>query len=413
MKKPTPTKHNLTTLHQLCNLIPPHLTAKLAREYGVDKLARAFTCWSHVVSMLYAQLTHAIGLNDVCDSLRHHGAKLLAIRGAVPPSRNGLSHANKKRNSDMMEALFWKTLEHLQNLSPGFGPAATRGYSGLPHRFKRAIHAIDSTTITLVANCMDWAKHRRRKAAAKMHLRLNLQSFLPAIAIIEEASHHDDSHTLSLCEGLQEGEIAVFDKAYVNFAKLFQLTQRGVFWVSRPKNNLSYRVCRKHLRKPEGNIIRDDEVILMTPKSRRDYPLRLRRIEAWVEIKGEWKVMFFITNNFEWAPSTICDLYRCRWGIEAFFKQIKQTFQLCDFLGHSKQAICWQLWAALLLYVLLRFMAFLSQWPHSFIRIFTIVRGVAWERFNLFELVQFYGTARVRYRMCTQPQQAYLAGFAP
>ena len=126
MKNITPTKHYSSTLHQLCKLIRSHLTEKLARENGVDKKARTFTPWSHVVSLLFAQLTHAIGLNDDCDTLRHHAAKLRAIRGAVAPSRNTLSHANRERDSDMMEALFWKVLGHLQELSPGFGrPGAT------------------------------------------------------------------------------------------------------------------------------------------------------------------------------------------------------------------------------------------------------------------------------------------------
>ena len=311
----------------------------------------------------------------------------------------------------MMEALFWKVLGHLQELSPGFGPAGR--YRGLPRRFKRAIHAIDSTTIALVANCMDWAKHRRRKAAAKMHLRLNLQSFLPGFAVIEEASHHDDTRTLALCAGLQAGEIAIFDKAYVHFANLFHLSERGIFWVTRAKDNLRCHVCRKRLRKPQGRILRDDEVTLKVPASRRQYPGRLRRIEAEVEVNGEWVVMVFLTNNMDWAPSSVCDLYRCRWGIEVFFKQIKQTFKVCDFLGHSKQAIRWQLWAALLLLVLLRYIAFISQWPHSFTRLFTLVRGVLWDRFGLFDLADFYGTARTRYRMCSQPQQAYLPGFSP
>ncbi len=411
MKKITPTKHYTSTLHQLCKLIPAQLTEKLARKHGVDSKARSFTPWSHVVSLIFAQLTHAIGLNDVCDSLRHHAAKLGAVRGAAAPARNTLSHANKHRNSDMMEELFWKVLEHLRNIAPRFGPAGR--YRGLPHRFKRAVHAVDSTTIALVANCMDWAKHRRRKAAAKMHLRLNLQSFLPAFAVIEEASHHDNSRTLVLCAGLEAGEIAVFDKAYVHFANLFHLTARGIFWVTRAKDNLRYHVCRKRLRKPSGNIIRDDEITLVTPKSRREYPQRLRRVEAWVEVNGEKVVMVFLTNNMEWAASSVCDLYRCRWGIEAFFKQIKQTFKVCDFLGHSKNAIRWQLWAALLLYVLLRFVAFQSQWPHSFTRLFTLVRGVVWDRYGLFELADYYGTARHRYRMCSSPQQAYLPGFSP
>lgn len=407
MKNITPTKHHSSTLHQVCKLIPSHVTEKLARKHGVDKKARTFTPWSHVVALVFAQLTHAIGLNDVCDSLRHHASKLVAIRGAVPPSRNTLSHANKHRNSDMMEELFWKVLAHLQEIAPNFGPAGR--YKGLPHRFKRAVHAVDSSTIALVANCMDWAKHRRRKAAAKLHLRLNLQSFLPAFAIIEEASHHDSARAVALCAGLQEGEIAIFDKAYVHFESLFHLHQRGIFWVTRAKDNLRYHVCRKRLRKPSGKILRDDEITLVGPKSKAEYPQRLRRVEALVEVDGEERVMVFLTNNLDWAPSSVCDLYRCRWGIETFFKQIKQTFKVCDFLGYSKHAIRWQLWSALMLYVLLRFIAFQSQWPHSFTRLFTLVRGVTWDRFGIFDLADFYGTARHRYRMCSTPQQAYLA----
>jgi len=411
VKTITPTKYYTNTLHQLCKLIPSHVTEKLARKHGVDKKARTFTPWSHVVSLIFAQLTHAIGLNDVCDSLRHHATKLGAIRGAVAPTRNTLSHANKHRNSDMMEELFWEVLRHLQQLSPGFGPSGR--YRGLPHRFKKAVYAVDSSTIALVANCMDWAKHRRRKAVAKMHVRLNLQSFLPAFAIIEEASHHDSTRALALCAGLKDGEIAIFDKAYVHFDSLFQLHQRGIFWVTRAKDNLLYHVCRKRLRHPSGKILRDDEITLITPKSKAEYPQRLRRVEALVEVDGKEKVMVFLTNNLQWAPSSVCDLYQGRWGIETFFKQIKQTFKVCDFLGYSKHAIRWQLWSALLLYILLRFIAFQSQWPHSFTRIFTLVRGVVWDRFGIFELADFYGTARHRYRMCSSPQQAYLPGFSP
>jgi len=411
MKIQKPTKQTTTVLNQLCKLIPGHLVKKLAGDYGVQSKCRTFSAWSHVVSLLYCQLTHAIGLNDVCDGLRHHEARLRAIRGATPPSRNGLSHANKNRNSDMMEALFWKMTEHLQEQYRGFGRSGK--YIGLPRRFKRAIHAIDSSTIALVANCIDWAKHRRRKAAAKMHLRLNLQTFLPAFAVIEEAGHHDDTRMKALCAGLQSGEIAVFDKAYVHFENLFALNQRGVFWVTRAKDNMVYRVCRKRLRKRNGPILRDDEITLSIPKSRDQYPKRFRRIEAEVQVDNKTVLMVFITNNLEWAASSIAELYRCRWGIEVFFKQIKQTLKVCDFLGHSKHAIRWQLWAALLLYLLLRFQAWQSQWHHSFSRLFTLIRGITWDRFDLNEILQFYGTAGGQWRMCSHPESAYLPGFAP
>jgi hypothetical protein len=409
IKKPAKTK--LSVLGQVCKLIPGHLVSKLARKHGVDKRARTFTPWSHVVSLLYAQLTHAIGLNDVCDGLRHHCGLLGAIRGAVAPARNTLSHANKTRDSNMMEELFWSVLEHLQSQRSNFGLR----YKGLPRRFKRTIYAIDSSTIALVANCMDWAKHRRRKAAAKCHLLLNLNSFLPTFAIVEEASHHDDSRARQLCAGLQDGEIALFDKAYVNFRHLHELTLRGIQWVTRSKDNMSYHVCRKLRRKTgvaNGKVLRDDLVTLKVAKSKKDYPQKFRRVEMLVKVDGKEVVMVFITNNFEWSASSIGELYQARWGIEVFFKQIKQTLKVCDFLGHSKEAVRWQLWSALLLYVLLRYCAQLSDWAHSFTRLFTIIRGTLWDRISLTDLLNAYGTAGGRWRMRAAPETAYLPGLA-
>lgn len=407
--KKQPAKSKLCVLAQLCKLIPEHLVSKLARKHEIDNQARKFSAWSHVVSLLYAQLTHAIGLNDVCDGLRHHGGLLASIRGAYAPARNTLSHANKTRESAMMEELFWKCLAHLQSQCSDFGFR----YKGLPRRFNRAIHAIDSSTIALVANCMDWAKHRRRKAAAKCHLRLNLQSFLPAFAIIEEASHHDDSRTRALCAGLCAGEIALFDKAYVNFRHLYDLTCRGIFWVTRAKENMRFHVCKKLLAKPKGNVLRDDIITLRVPKSRQQYPQKLRRVVMRVELDGKEIEMVFITNNLEWAASSVGELYQARWGIEVFFKQIKQTLKLCDFLGHSKEAIRWQIWSALLLYVLLRYQSQLGNWPHSFTRLFTMIRGVIWDRLSLTELLAFYGTASGPWRMRATPETAYLPGFSP
>ena len=166
MQKPItgkPTRSKFTLLRQLCNLIPTHLVNSLAREHGAEERSRTFKPWSHVVSLLFAQLTHALGLNDVCDALRLHSGPLSAIRGATPPSKNGLSHTNRERDPAMAEALFRRMLEHLQQLAPRFGGARRPRFA---FRFKRMIHVVDSTTIQRVARCRDWAKHRRPKAAA-------------------------------------------------------------------------------------------------------------------------------------------------------------------------------------------------------------------------------------------------------
>lgn len=185
--------------------------AQLARETGVQKKARSFTPWSHVVSLLFAQFTHAVGLNDVSDSLRLHSGPLSAIRGATPPRRNGLSTANRDRPAALAEQLFWRTLEQLKARSPGF--AGGRAGKRLAHRFKGALHVVDSTTLQLVASCLDWAKHWRRKAAAQCHLRLDWHSFLPRFALIDTARDNDAQRAREVCAGIRAGEIVLFDKA--------------------------------------------------------------------------------------------------------------------------------------------------------------------------------------------------------
>lgn len=404
-----PTPHQYSLLRQILNYIPEHLVPQLARECGVDRKARTFTPWSHVVALLYAQLTHAVGLNDVCDALRLHSGALSALRGAKPPSRNNLSHANKQRDAVMAEKLFWKVLEHLQNLHPSF--AGSRPGKRLMHRFKRVIHVVDSTTIQLVASCMDWAKHRRRKAAAKCHLRLDLQSFLPRFAIVDTAKDHDNTRARELCVGVKEGEIVLFDKAYMDFVHLFEISSRGIFWVTRAKDNLCYRVVKRRQKKSKGTILRDDLIEMKTPSSRQDYPQMLRRVVALVEVQGSTQEMTFLSNNLQWSPQTVAELYRCRWQIEVFFKQIKQTLQLADFLGHSANAVRWQVWMALLVYVLLRFLVSLSQWQHSFTRLWAMVRAVVWRKFDVLQLLQCYGTAGGSYRYLATPQQAYFVGY--
>jgi hypothetical protein len=406
--KSIPAGSKLNLLRQICNFIPEFLVSRIARETQVDKKARTFTPWSHVIALLFAQLTHSIGLNDVCDALSLHSGPLSSIRGASPPSRNNLSHCNKVRSAQMAEKLFWAVFEHLGNLSPRFvsGKAGKR----FARKFKRAIHLVDSTTIPLIASCLDWAKHRRRKAAAKCHLRLDLQSFLPRFAIVDTARHADAKRAREVCAGIQAGEIVIFDKAYIDFSHLADLSMREVFWVTRAKDNMKFTVVKRYQKGAVSKILRDDLIQLKTPSSRQDYPELMRRVVALVEVDGKEVAMEFLTNNLEWSAQSIADLYRCRWQIEVFFKQIKQTLQLADFLGTSANAVRWQVWTALLVYLLLRYVAFLSDWSHSFSRLFTVLRSSLWSKWDLLGLLRLYGTAGGHFRFLARPEQAYLPG---
>jgi len=183
-----------------------------------------------------------------------------------------------------------------------------------------------------------------------------------------------------------------------------------VWWVRRAKDNLAATVYRR-LPVEKGSKVLKDEVIRLKNQTGHE-PEYLRRVVALVEVDGQEREMTFLTNHLEWSPQTVAELYRTRWEIEVFFKQLKQTLQLADFLGHNANAVRWQVWIALLVYVLLRFQAFLSQWNHSFTRLFTLTRSALWKKLDLLSLLRSYGTAGGRWRMLAAPHQAYLPGFA-
>lgn len=407
--KPTrPSRSDVSVLRQLCQLIPPYLVPKLARASGADRQARTFSPWSHVVAMLYAQVSHALSLNDVCDALRLRRTELAGVRGAQPPAKNTLSHANKVRAHTLAERLFWQMLEHLGEQSPGF----VRGTAGRgpAHRFRRSVQIVDATIIGLVASCLDWARHRRRKAAAKCHLRLDLHSFLPRMAVVDTGTA-DATRAAELCAGLRAGEIVIFDKAYVDFPHLQILHERGVFWVTRCLERFRYRVV-KQLPKPKDPRIRRDVLVAPTTwHTRRNYGGPLRLVEAEVEVDGRTEVMSFLTNHQAWAASSVAELYRCRWQIEVFFKQLKQTVQLADFLGHNANAVKWQIWTALLVNLLMRYLAWQSRWAHSFTRLFTFVRAALWLKVGVLDLLRRCGTADGDIRCIGQPAQAWLPGW--
>lgn len=444
-----PQKSTMTVLAQIASLMPDRIVENLARRHKIQ--TRSFSADSHVVAMLYAHLAHALSLNDICDSLHNHAGPLSQIRNCTPPSRNGLSHANKTRNADMAEELFWTVYESLSKQYPEF-LASSRNYPGLPYRFRnRTLRAVDSTTIKLTAFNMNWAKHRRQKAAAKMHTALNMRSFLPNFVIVKSAHDSDPRTAWELCAGMKDGEIVVFDKAYVDFKHLNALDARGVSWVTRAKENMLCEVVGQHAGgkwSPAGKAVSpapvedkggaaggeavgqqmprrrkytrkkcvtlsDERTRLTGVKTRENYPGGLRLVKAKVEVKGKMVEMAFITNNFEWSAYSICQLYQCRWGVEVFFKELKQTLQLADFLGYNENAVRWQVWTALLAYLLLRFIAWFNKWKHQFSRMFTLVRAVLWNYFRLPSIIACCGTSRERHRHVIRgsPETAYQLTF--
>ena len=391
-----PAKTAYPILRQLVQWIPEGLIQRLAAKHKLD--IRKFGAVSHVVALLFAQFARCDSLNAICDAALQLAGAWRKIRGAEPPKLNTFSNANRTRDPAMAEELFWEVHAHL---STSFKTFTQNGpHKGFLFRFKRRVFAIDSTTLQLALNCFDWARHRRKKAAAKTHLRLDVGCRLPAFAIVESAAHHDSRRASELCAGLRDGDIVIGDRAYTDFAFMRELCELGAFFVLRAKRNMVFRTVRRldrGLKRPaagKAGILEDRTVIPALPASRALCKgMTLRLVRARVEVDGKLIEMEFLTNNLEWSPSSVAELYRARWAIELFFKELKQTCQLQDFVGYNENAVRWQVWTALLAHLLLRFAAHMSKWGLSFSRLVGIVRHTLWLNRNLAEMLRCYGTA--------------------
>ncbi|MDX9775790.1 MAG: IS4 family transposase [Petrimonas sp.] len=406
-KKPVkPAKSHYTFLRQIVQLIPRGLPGKIAEDHDAD--IREFTCLSHILSLLYGHFSKSSSLNEICDALRLHETDLARIRGARAPKRNTFSNANRTRSAEIAEELYWTMLKHFTCICPSF----TQGgkYGGFISRIKRNIFAIDSTTLQLVMNCIDWARHRRRKAAAKTHMKLNVGCMLPSFAIVEDAAHHDSTRAEALCVSLKDGDILLADRAYVKFDFLYGLSARGVFFVLREKRNMKYTVVETASHK-DRRIISDEIISLDVEETKNKYPEKLRRVTALVEVNGVEVEMTFITNNFKWSPRTVAELYRARWTIETFFKELKQTLQLSDFIGYNENAVKWQVWIGLLAHLIIRFLKHQSKWKLSFSRLAGTVRAALWMRVDLIQTLRIYGTADPPKRPLPFAEQLYFKGF--
>ena len=308
-------------------------------RYKGNYKVKTFTCLDQFLCMAFAQLTYRESLRDIEACLRVAKSKLyhMGIRSTV--SRNNLAHANENRDwriyADFAQVLIKIARELYANEDFGL-------------ELKQAVYAFDSTTIDLCLSVFPWAKFRKTKAAVKLHTLLDLRGNIPVVISITNGKMHDVNALDDLV--FEPGAIYIFDKAYVDFARLYGIHQSLAFFVTRAKSNFVFkRLYSRPVDKSTG--IRADQIIMVTGfYTLLDYPEKLRRIRYYdIETK---KRFVFLTNNFTLPAIVIAKLYKCRWQVELFFKWIKQHLRIKAFYGTSENALKTQIWIAISVYVL-------------------------------------------------------------
>jgi len=375
---------------QIVQRLPGYLIERLAKDQPIK--AREFSYSSQLYTLMLGQFLHAFSLNELVDISEIHRGELSRIRGITPAKLNTFSHANRTRDPAVVESFYWALRDRLCSQSPGFRSFRNRGPLA---RFKmRHIYAVDASVIPLSVASINWAKYIHRKSAAKLHVRTNVANMLPDFVVIDSAQHHEATRAHAMTEGLQAGDIAIGDRGYYSFDWFRDLDERDVTFVSREKSTLQCRVLE--CVPPDGlmdGIVSDERVELSNYYTRKKYGKPFRRIRANVETGGVRREMVFVTNNFTWSARTVAELYKARWNVELLFKELKQTLQLQSFYGTNENAVKWQIWAALIVHLVLRYMKFVSGWNGSYTRFVGIVRTAIWVKRDIDGLLRFYGTA--------------------
>lgn len=319
--------------------LPHQEFQKCVARYDSDPQWRRFSYWDQYLAMAFAQLTYRESLRDIEACLRSVTGKLyhLGFRGKV--ARTTLADANETRDWRIF-AEFAHVLIRIARPLYADDPLGV----DLDH----SLYALDSTTIDLCLALFPWAKFRKHKAAVKMHTLLDLHGNIPTFIRISDGKLHDVNVLDEIV--IEVGAFYVFDRGYLDFARLYRFTLSAAFFVTRTKENVVLQRRYSHPVDRSTGVRSDQTVILATLGSAQAYPNALRRV-SYVDSKTNNRLEF-LTNNFVLPALTIAKIYQCRWQVELFFKWIKQHLRIKAFFGTSENAVKTQIWIAVSVYVL-------------------------------------------------------------
>jgi hypothetical protein len=333
----------ITLFAQIFQKINKDSFNKLVQKFESNKHCKGNDAWSHFVTMVFCQFSKSNSLNDICNGMRSATGDLNHLGVTKAMRRSSLAYNNQHRNWELFQSMYF-------DLYDRFESKLKKSRNLLP---KRKIYLLDSTTIDLCLKVFDWALFRKKKGAIKLHTVLDFDGCMPVFADLSDGKKHDvkAAHEIEF----PTGSIVVADRAYVDFKWMKELDEQRVFFVIRGKENIKLELTERLLSPTDEknpHIQYDWEGYLSLPQSKAKYPMKLRMVQVW---DPEQEIYLeLLTNNFTWTATTISELYKRRWNIESFFKEIKTHLKIKSFIGTSMNAVLIQIWTALITILLLK-----------------------------------------------------------
>ena len=365
-----------TMLGELVKIFPRYEFEKLEKQHQSNHYTKYYTGWQQLITLLYAQIGGHDSLRGIQTSLGVHFKKWYHL-GLTDIKRSTLSDAMKSRPHQIYEGLFYKLLDKCRSVTPDH-----------KFRFKNPLFSMDATVIDLCLSVFPWAAYRQRKGAIKLHYLYDHRGSLPAFMVMSDGKSHDVRVARSeekLDFHLLPDSIISFDRAYIDFKWLYTLDQRKVWFVTRSKSTIQYRIIGQHQPITNKQVTRDEKIELIIESTRAKYPKAFRLVCYTDPDTG--KNYEFITNNMKLAASTIAGIYKSRWQIELFFKWIKQNLKIKSFLGTSQNAVLTQIWVAMCYYLLLSYIKFQTKYRHSLQELTRMIASVIMEQRLLIDIL--------------------------
>ena len=333
---------NIALFAQAISKLPKENIRKIIRQAKTDKHCKGYNTWSQFISMMFCQFSGCDSVRDISNGLNSANGNLNHLSISRAPSKSTVAYQNAHRDSKVFRDIYYEMYRY-------FGQQAQweRG----KFRFKMPIKLLDSSTVTLTMSLYEWAHYTTKKDAVKMHTLLDYDSLLPEFVNITDGKCGDNKAAFDI--PVTPHSVVVANRGYCDFALLNDWDSNNVFFVVRHKDNLLYSRI-KELDLPEKraqNVLIDEIIELDGTQTKRKYPKRMRRIAVWNDEHDY--VVQLLTNNFKLAASTIAELYKARWQIEIFFRNIKQLLKIKSFIGTSHNAVETQIWTALATMLLL------------------------------------------------------------
>jgi hypothetical protein len=363
---------NITLFSQIISKLDRVKFSRLVKEKDTDKHQKGFNSWSHLVSMLFCQFAKSQSVRDISNGLRSATGNLNHLGIDKAPSKSTISYQNKHRSWELFREYYYQLLGSL-----GQQPQ----FRQVKFKIKSKIFLLDSTTISLCLSIFDWAKYKTAKGAVKMHTLLDFDGNLPAYVNITDGKTADNKGAYDI--PLIKRSVIVADRYYNDFSLLNVWDSNEVFFVVRHKENIKYRVIKENdlPEKRHQHVLKDEIIELKNKSSKEKYPKRLRRVAVWDDINKQ--EIELITNQLTWTSNTIGELYKSRWNVEIFFRDIKQRLHIKSFIGTSQNAVMIQIWTTLITILMLKALKAIAKFNWHLSNLVAFIRLNLFVKINL------------------------------